>query len=220
MDAPAVFAEIYGQDKWTGGSGPGSTAAFCRPLARWLRGYLLEHRIRSLVDLGCGDIQWMPGALAGLDVDYVGLDVVPDLLEAHRQRLPADRFTFKLLDVARAPVTEIPAADLYWAKDVLQHWPSADVAQFLDRFFAARPDAHLVVVNCHGQTADERQLDDRWHFAPLAGDRPPLAAYVRDTLFVWNKKTVHRLHQRSFASVRAATSLEPAAWPQSHCRGA
>jgi len=200
MDAPAVFAEIYGQDRWTGGSGPGSTVAFCRPLAQWLRGYLAEHRIRSLVDLGCGDLQWMPGALAGLDVDYVGLDVVPELLEAHRLRLPADRFRFHVLDVATAPATAIPAGDLYWAKDILQHWPSDNVVAFLDRFFAARPDAHLVVVNCDRQTTDLRELDARWHFAPLAADRPPLLAYRPVPLFSWQGKTAHRLHHRSFAS--------------------
>lgn len=200
MDAPAVFAEIYKHDRWTGGSGPGSTAAFCRPLAQWLRGYLVQHQICSLVDLGCGDLQWMPAALAGLKVDYVGLDVVPQLLDAHRQRLPADRFTFQVLDVATAPAGDIPAGELYWAKDVLQHWPSADVAAFLDRFFAARPNAHLVVVNCDGQTADDRPLDARWHFAPLAGDRPPLVAYHPAPLFRWQGKTVHRLHHRSLGS--------------------
>jgi hypothetical protein len=200
MNASKVFSEIYRHDRWTGGSGPGSSSDFCRPLSRWLRGYLVEHQIRSLVDVGCGDLQWMPAALSGLDVDYVGLDVVPELLEGHRQRMPADRFSFHVLDVATAPVASIPTGGLYWAKDVLQHWPSADVAAWLDRFFAARPDAHLVVVNCDGQTADERHLDARWHFAPLAGDRPPLAAYHPVPLFRWRGKTVHRLHHRSFAS--------------------
>jgi hypothetical protein len=198
MDAPAVFASIYEDDRWNGGSGPGSRLRFCRPLVRWLRGYLAEHRIRSLVDLGCGDLQWMPAALADLDVTYTGLDVVESVLDRHRQHLPANRWAFELVDVATAPIEAIPTADLYWAKDVLQHWPSASITAWLRRFFRARPKAHLVVCNCHGQTASDRQLDAVWHFAPLDPSRPPLAEFHEATLFSWGGKTVVRLgHQRS-----------------------
>lgn len=191
MDAPELFERIYQADAWNGGSGPGSRPAFCRPLARWLRGYLAAERIGSLVDLGCGDLQWMPEALAGTGVAYTGVDVVESLLEVHRRRLPA--WTFVRLDVAAADPADLPEADLYFAKDVLQHWPSRSISTWLGRFFRARPAARLVVVNCSGQ-AGPRRLDSRYHFAPLSPTRSPLAAHRPDVLFEWRGKAVVRLH--------------------------
>lgn len=192
MNAPGLFETIYATDAWGGGSGPGSRPAFCRPLARWLRGYLADERIGSLVDLGCGDLQWMPEAIAGTGVAYTGIDVVGSLLEDHRRRLPA--WSFVTMDVATADPAALPDADLYWAKDVLQHWSTRTIGAWLRRFFAARPAARLVVVNCSGQTERVRRLDDRWRFAPLAPELPPLANWTPDVLFRWHGKAVCLLH--------------------------
>lgn len=191
MDA-AIFETIYREDRWAGGSGPGSRPDFCRPLIGWLRRYIRDHRLASLVDMGCGDLQWMPAALNGLEVAYTGFDVVESLIASHRQRLPADRWTFGVLDVSQADPAGLPAADIYWAKDVLQHWPDEAIVPFVSGLLAARPAAHVVVVNCCHQ-AGRRQLDDRWHFAPLAADQEPLARFRPEVLMTWGGKQVVRL---------------------------
>jgi hypothetical protein len=213
MDAARVFSEIYATDAWSGGSGPGSTPDFCRPLVEWLADFVDSTAIHSVVDFGCGDFQWMPEVLERTGVGYVGLDVVPGLIASHRARFP--RWSFDVLDASTVDLSVLPNADLYWSKDVMQHWPDEAIAGFLDRFFAARPGARLVVCNCRGQRPGPRQLDRRWHFAPLDGDREPLAAWSPVELFAWRGKAVYLLHQRSVVDPRP-TSLEPAAWPQSH----
>lgn len=190
---PTIFETIYAEDRWHGGSGPGSDPEFCRPLVAWFRRYVATHAIRSVVDLGCGDMRWMPEALAGLDVRYTGLDAVASLIERHcQQRWPAGGWTFRAVDVSSCPAADIPAADMYWAKDVLQHWPTDAIVNFLDRFFAARPDAHVVVANCAGQVG-QRTLDDRYHFAPLSMDMEPLARHRPEPLMSWGGKQVVRL---------------------------
>lgn len=206
MNASQLFSTIYREDRWNGGSGPGSDVAFCRPLAAWLAAYVNENGIGSVVDFGCGDFRWMPEVLDRTGVAYVGLDVVEGLVERHSQAHP--RWSFATLDVSTAAAEDIPRADLYWAKDALQHWPSDTITAFLDRFFAARPDARLVVCNCSDQGRDERTLDARWHFAPLSGTRPPLAAFSPELLFAWGGKHVYRLHHRS-AMIDLPTSDRP-----------
>jgi hypothetical protein len=210
MDAASVFSRIYQEDRWSGGSGPGSRPDFCRPVAAFLEGFIRERRIRSLVDIGCGDLQWMPEVVRRTGVTYTGLDVVPALIERHRAAWPAHRF--ELLD-ATAGFAGWPEADLYWAKDVLQHWPDETIEAFLDGFFAARPGARLLVANCTGQGPGDRRLDDQWHFAPLDGDRRPLAQFSPRLVFAWVGKHVYALHQRS-RSARPRTSDVPSAWPQ------
>lgn len=204
MDATRVFSEIYRTDAWNGGSGPGSTPEFCRPLVEWLAAYVDQNGVRSVVDFGCGDFQWMPEVLDRTGVSYVGLDVVPGLIASHRSRFT--RWRFGVLDASTADAETIPHADLYWAKDVLQHWPDDVIVAFLDRFFAARPRARLVVCNCTGQRPGPRVLDSRWHFAPLDGERHPLAAYRPEHAFAFAGKRVYRLHQRSVVEPRP-TSL-------------
>lgn len=211
MDASRVFSEIYRDDRWNGGSGPGSDVEFCRPLVEWLVRYVEENGIRSLVDFGCGDFRWMPEVLRRTGIDYVGLDVVPSLIQSHRARFP--QWRFDVVDASTARPSVLPEADLYWAKDVLQHWPDEVIAGFLDRFFAARPRARIVACNCTGQRGP-RRLDARYHFAPLDGDQEPLARFAPDLLFAWGGKAVHRLHHRS-AAADLPTSLRPASWPQS-----
>lgn len=186
----AIFEAIYREDRWHGGSGPGSDPEFCRPLVAWLRSYLAERRVRSMVDLGCGDLRWMPEAIDGLGIRYTGLDAVPHLIESHRRRRPG--WTFAVADVSSCDVAAIPKADIYWAKDSLQHWPDDAIVRFLDAIFADRPDAHFVAVNCAGQ-AGPRTLDSRYHFAALSPYMQPLARYRPQVLMAWNGKAVVRL---------------------------
>jgi hypothetical protein len=207
MDAQAVFSGFYARDAWNGGSGPGSAREFCEPLVSFLRGLVIDEGIGSICDIGCGDLQWMPDVAGIPGMEYTGIDVVPAVIAANRERFRWGRFI-------RADLTRdldwYPRADLYWMKDVLQHWPDEIVVDWLDRFFAVHPLARLLVCNCSHQTTTPRALDRKWHFAPLSGSLPPLRDYAPEVLFEWSGKTVYRLHARS-PSLRPEMSDVPAA---------
>lgn len=188
-----IFTDIYAQDTWNGGSGPGSTAEFCAPLVTFLCGYFQDLRLNSLCDLGCGDMQWIPQLVETVKLRYTGVDCVPSLIARHRATYPQPRYTFKLGDVSQMAIAEVPEADVYLLKDVLQHWESHYIRQFLSEFFRARPRAHLLTVNCNRQTTDERKLDAKYHFAPLHGAYMPLKLFRPDTLLTWGGKTLYRL---------------------------
>lgn len=188
-----IFTDIYARNVWHGGSGPGSDPAFCAPLAAFLHEYLQEHRISSLCDLGCGDLQWIPALVERAQIRYVGVDCVETLLAAHRKKHPAPRYMFYCADVSTMPVIEIPHASAYFIKDVLQHWPSDNIYHFVNEFFCARPDAIFLTVNCDHQTSDTRELDAQYHFAPLNGAFEPLRRFRPEKLFAWGGKTLYRL---------------------------
>ena len=83
-----VFTQIYRTNKWGGNesrSGKGSSLAQTQQVRNALPGLLQAFRIRSMLDLPCGDFQWMKEVdLRG--VDYLGADIVPELIAERSAR--------------------------------------------------------------------------------------------------------------------------------------
>ncbi|NBX67856.1 MAG: class I SAM-dependent methyltransferase [Proteobacteria bacterium] len=192
-----IFTEIYARDAWNGGSGPGSTPQFCGPLIDFLRNYLLNNRLESLCDLGCGDLQWIPRLVEQTKIRYIGVDCVEHLLASHRKKYPESQYSFVNGDVSSMSMGEIPDASVYFIKDVLQHWPSENILRFLADFFRARPDAHILTVNCNHQSSDVRVLDSQYHFAPINGAHNPLKKFQPQKLLEWGGKSLYRLNPPS-----------------------
>lgn len=129
MSATDVFSDVYERDLWNGGSGPGSAPENSEVYRRFLQEFLdgFDYPVK-VVDLGCGD--WRIGELMDWSgVDYVGVDVVPEVIEANQRRDTPDNVSFECLD---ALTEELPGGDVLIVKDVLQHWPNADVLRLLD----------------------------------------------------------------------------------------
>lgn len=146
-----TFSDIYARDEWNGGSGEGSLAEHNRGYIAFIEKYLRDHRIRTVVDLGCGDWQTSRHIDWGR-VRYTGLDLVPSVIAANRERFGSRRIAFDVLD----DETAVPDADLLILKDVVQHWSDARVTAFrpvVDRF------RHAIITNCIGVPGQERNID-------------------------------------------------------------
>ena len=89
-NASEVFLQIYETDEWKGGSGEGSTVAATAPYRRILEHVLASPDVRSVTDVGCGDWQFS-GLVDWQGKAYVGIDVVPELIERNARRAPPDR---------------------------------------------------------------------------------------------------------------------------------
>ena len=78
-----VFAEIYAQDRWRRGgessSGPGSRREHTQRLRSELPRLLSRLGVSRVLDIGCGDFNWMREIELGVDL-YVGVDVVFDVV--------------------------------------------------------------------------------------------------------------------------------------------
>ena len=137
--AADVFDKIYQTDHWRGGSGEGSTTEATAPYRHIVERFVVSPEVRRVVDVGCGD--WQLGSLVDWNgVHYTGLDVVKSVIDTNFRRWGGPRTDF---DVADARDTYLPSGDLLLVKDVLQHWPHADVAAFLARELPRFPYALL-----------------------------------------------------------------------------
>ncbi len=95
------FRHIYDTNHWSEAesvSGPGSTLEETDPIRRELPALLGDLGATSLLDLPCGDFHWMQNIdLAG--IDYIGGDVVGELVERNQAQQARDGVRFCKLDL-------------------------------------------------------------------------------------------------------------------------
>lgn len=185
------FEKVYNQKDWGYKSGVGSLPDVCGPLITWFIKYIQDNSIETLCDTGCGYVQWIPKVLEETDVTYVGVDCVEAVLEDARSENP----TLDLRCLDFYDVTKLPKADMYFVKDVIQHWPSSLIEAWLDNLLAYATDAHIVVCNCCNQEADFRSLCIGG-FIPLSKDMNPLKKYDVDLLLTYSTKQVLRIKKK------------------------
>lgn len=152
--AAEVFRDIYRLNAWGSAesrSGVGSTLAFTKRLRAELPGFLAKHGVRSMIDVPCGDFNWMRHVPLG-SVRYLGLDVVPELIERNTGRFGSETVSFRTLDLLR----EVPPrADLILCRDVLIHFSHADVAKALANLLASGSEWLLTTTYREGRNRHE-----------------------------------------------------------------
>ena len=108
-------------------SGPGSTLEATRAIREALPALIRNYAIRSIVDIPCGDFNWMRTLdLSG--VDYRGFDIVREMVEADNARYGRSNIRFGCLDVMR---DALPRADLVICRDCLFHYTNRHILRGL-----------------------------------------------------------------------------------------
>ena len=128
-----IFASFYGTDLWgsdESSSGYGSTLEQTKSLRAALPILLRRCGVSTMLDIACGDWNWMSHVELPL-TRYIGADVVVPLVERNQNRYGDDRHFFVTLD---AVVDELPKVDLIFSRDTLDHLPLADVSAVLRNF--------------------------------------------------------------------------------------
>lgn len=125
-------------------SGEGSSLAETEALRRTLPALLDANGIRSLLDIPCGDFHWMRTVDLG-SRDYVGADIVPEIIAENQRRFGRPKRKFVVLDGAVDP---LPLVDLIFCRDLLIHLSLADITRLLRNFVASEPRFLLVTHYC------------------------------------------------------------------------
>jgi len=121
-----VFSDIYRNNSWGSAesiSGPGSEVEQTKVVVKILESVIQEKRITRMLDLPCGDFNWMQHVnLAG--ATYTGGDIVAELIESNVAKFGTDQVNFSCLDITRS---ELPRVDLVFCRDCLVHLSNAQV---------------------------------------------------------------------------------------------
>lgn len=134
-DAKTVFRLIYQNQWWDKGgesaSGPGSTIEFTQSFRADFERYLRQQQVGTLFDAPCGDWNWMKEVQFPPAMQYIGGDVVSDLVEETSRRFGGRGRSFKTFDITK---DRFPNADIWLCRDCLAHLSNVDVKQALDNF--------------------------------------------------------------------------------------
>ncbi|HEY8203446.1 MAG TPA: class I SAM-dependent methyltransferase [Pyrinomonadaceae bacterium] len=115
-----VFTEIYHDNSWNdpeSASGRGSTLARTEVIMQRLPAVLRELQAETLLDAACGDFNWMRHTSLG-QIEYIGADIVPQLIARNRALFERPGRTFVTLDITR---NRLPRADVILCRECLIH---------------------------------------------------------------------------------------------------
>jgi hypothetical protein len=206
MTHEQIFTDIYRREYWgsnahplyRGSSGSGSSIDFNRPYIDWLRSFLIEHKIRTVVDVGCGDFRCGPAIYNGLDIDYVGYDVYADLIAANQRDFA---YHFEKRDCF---VDRDLTGDLCILKDVLQHWSTAEIYDFLNSLVGRF--RFIVICNCSRQKRNNKTIRAGLH-RQLSADFLPLRYYLAKKVLNYETKEVSVITNPDLESDRLGTTM-------------
>ena len=132
MTLTETFSDIYHNNSWRSKesrSGKGSELSTTTSIRTWLPQIIQEEGVKSILDVGCGDFNWMREI--GLKIPYFGIDVVPDLIKHNIETCGSIFPPTKLFAVADATKDILPKADLVMCRCVLYHLSYANIEKAL-----------------------------------------------------------------------------------------
>ena len=129
-----IFQEIrkdFIRRKLESCSGPGSSLASTMLIREKLQELIKKYQIDSILDLGCGDCNWI--SRIEFDGKYRGVDIIPEEIADNKEKFKKkDSWMFYCLDITNFSITKF---DLIICRDVLIHLPEELTFFMLDRIF-------------------------------------------------------------------------------------
>ncbi len=129
-----IFTDKYINNSWKGSeskSGPGSSLNRNLLLLEKLENFVFDNNIKTIIDCGCGDFNWMKKFNFSLIEKYVGVDVVNPVIKNNNDKYSNDIISFTNSNLIE---DDIDKFDLILCKDVLFHLSYDDSLSCLNNF--------------------------------------------------------------------------------------
>jgi SAM-dependent methyltransferase len=163
------FARIYQTNLWfdpESRSGTGSSLDLTARLRESLPPLLRSLNARRLLDVPCGDFNWMCHVdLSG--IDYIGGDIVESMIVANRERYESPARRFMRVDLTSGP---LPHADVILCRDCLVHFSFANIIAAF-RTMRASGAQYLLTTTFLNRQVNEDIVDGDWR--PRNLSQPP-----------------------------------------------
>lgn len=122
LENKIVFTKIYKTNYWGSKesfSGQGSELKSTETLRNKLIDIVKNYNIKSILDIPCGDFNWMKEIVNNFE-SYTGCDIVSEIVEANNNKYSNENIKFKVLNICSDKLYKV---DLIFTRDCLQHLP-------------------------------------------------------------------------------------------------
>lgn len=165
-----IFQTIHDENLWGGAessSGPGSSMQATAAIREALPPLLKKYDIQSILDVPCGDFNWMAGVLLGMPAfTYIGGDIVPDIIKKNKVLWPPS-LTF----IERDITVSLPMlADVVIVRDCLVHFSRGDIYAALGNIYKGGYE-YLLMTNFSGDREFVDKPTGQWR--PVNFTLPP-----------------------------------------------
>lgn len=121
-----MFEHIYKNKSWGGKlsvSGRGSDLDQTKYLINKLPKILKKYKIQSILDIPCGDFNWMQNVNL-TNYKYIGADIVKDIVISNNKSFRKNNICFKHINLIK---DQLPQVDLVFTRDCLVHFSNKDI---------------------------------------------------------------------------------------------
>ncbi len=131
-----IFAQYYLTNFWGNSesrSGDGSTVDITRVVRTELPKIIEKYEISSILDLPCGDFNWMK-FVDLKECNYIGADIVKELIQKNNDLYAKPLRKFITINAVE---DTIPMVDLIFCRDMFVHLSEKDIRKTLRNFKAS-----------------------------------------------------------------------------------
>ena len=125
------FNYIYRTNHWRGKksiSGQGSELSQTKTIRENLPEIFVNYKIQSMLDLPCGDFNWMETISLNLS-SYIGGDIVQEIIDSNNRNYSNEIRSFVKLDITKDP---LPKVDLIFCRDCFVHLSNDDILKAIE----------------------------------------------------------------------------------------
>lgn len=140
-----LFTQYYNDNSWNGReslSGPGSDYEQTKYLIPELQALLKDLEIKTILDVPCGDFNWM--RRVDLDgISYTGGDIVNKMIATNNKKHSTKNISFEIIDIVK---DTLPKVDLVMVRDCFVHLPNKDIMSAINNIIDSK-SKYLLTTN-------------------------------------------------------------------------
>lgn len=192
-DHKQIFSDIYKNKKWGTDnkskfySGSGSDDEHSVQYVKVISDFIKHYNIKTVVDLGCGDFRIGKKITQVNQIEYIGVDVVEDLVKSNNKNFKENNIQFLYKNIVR---DKIPDGDLCLCRQVLQHLSNNDIKTILNK--CKKYTYFIVTEHLPSKPGNEPNIDKQpdasiryYSGSGVYLDKPPYNQKIEELLSVY-----------------------------------
>lgn len=158
-DLQKTFTKIYKTNKWKSHetrSGSGAEIKHTRNIRYWLPSFVKGEGIKSIVDAGCGDFNWMK--TLKLYVHYYGYDIVQEMIDQNQRLYGTRDYPTRDFFVANIIKDKLHKADLAIVRDVVYHLSYRNIWKVIKN--VSKTTSRYLLISSHSVATENHDIRD------------------------------------------------------------